>query len=593
MTQERPEIALKGVPAALGVAYGPAFVILQKQLETPVFQVEASGLDGEVSRFEEAVLTAHNQLSELRKEVARQLGEDEAQIFDAHLLVLEDKALIQETIDLIRKSRYNAEYCFRKVSDHFVKAFEAIDDPYLKERVKDIQDVSRRVLRVLVGHSEQTFAQMGAGHIIVSEDISPSDAAALEAGMALGIATDLGSRTSHAVIIAQSLGMPAVVGLHNITEQINSEDMVLIDGYDGLVYLNPTEQTRFRYGKILEERKGIQRLYDKEKLESPVTLDGHKVHLFANIGSLAEVAPACNGGASGIGLFRTEAFFIKGGRFPDEQAQFEAYDAIAEAMAPQPVVMRTLDMGGDKQFSSIGFNLEERNPFMGFRAIRFCLEHPDIFKLQLRAILRASHRGNVRMMFPMISSVEEFLQAKELTLQCMHELQHQGHSYDPKLLIGTMIEVPSAAIVASELAGHCDFFSIGTNDLIQYLLAVDRVNDRIAHLYQPNHPAVLRTIKNTIDAARAQGINTAVCGEMASDPLFVPFLIGAGAAQISVSAMSLPEVKYLIRHIDVGRARALVDEVLGQKDAKGCLAPLQAMYRETMKEADPRAFSAL
>ncbi|MGF1452104.1 MAG: phosphoenolpyruvate--protein phosphotransferase [Opitutales bacterium] len=590
MDETRTETMIEGVAASPGVAHGPAFVILQSKLEIPVFQVDDARVPAEIERFEQALLESRKQLSQLRDEVAEQLGENEAHIFDAHIMVLEDKALIDSTIQEIRETGYNVEYCFREVANRFIDAFSEIPDAYLRERVKDLEDVTKRVLYCLLGEAQQTFSKLAAQHIIVTEDIPPSDAAALEGGKVLGVVTDAGSRTSHAVIVARSLGIPAVVGLHNATSLLENEDDILIDGYEGLVYVNPTPETLFRYGQLREERRGVQALFEKETAEPAETSDGYRILLGGNVSGEEECRAVLGNGGEAVGLFRTEAFYMRERAFPPEEDQFAVYRRIAEVMNPHPVVMRTLDMGGDKQFASIGFNIEERNPFMGFRAIRFCLEHEDIFRTQLRAILRASAFGNVQVMFPMISSVDEFLRAKDICHGCMEDLRYEGVPFDESIRIGTMVEVPSAAVVADQLAEHCDFFSIGTNDLIQYLLAVDRVNDRIAHLYRPFHPAVLRTIAGVITAASRHGIPTSICGEMAADPFYVPFFIGCGAAQLSVNASSLPEIKYLVRRVNLVEAKRLADRVLKISDASEIKSVLGTFFESCLKDFKTRVY---
>ena len=590
MSEHGPERVFEGIAASPGVAHGPAFVILQQQLEIPVFKVDASQRERQVVRFEEALLKAREQILEVRKAVEERLGEDEARIFDAHLLVVEDRALIEETVREVRESGYNIEYCFREVSNRFIEGFSQIDDAYVKERVQDIEDVSRRVLSNLLGETVQTFSQLGSQHIIVSEDIPPSDAATLEAAHVLGVAIDVGSRTSHAVIMARSYGIPAVAGLHDITSQVENDDIVLVDGYDGLVYVNPTEETLFRYGQLREERRSIERVFKRQVNEPSRTRDGRSLLLCANIGRVDECELALANGAEGVGLYRTEAFYLAGDHFPEEQEQYLVYRQIAEAMAPRPVVMRTLDMGGDKQFANVAQQMEEDNPFMGFRAIRFCLEHTDIFTAQLRAILRASAVGNVKIMFPMISSMSELHAAKNILESCKRQLRDEDLPFDEAIEVGSMIEIPSAAIIADNLAGHCDFFSIGTNDLIQYLLAVDRVNDRIAHLYQPSHPAVLRTVHMVIEAATRRNIPVSVCGEMAADPLYVPFFIGAGATSISVAAAALPEIKYLIRSTDAKTAAGLVKQVLNSADAATAQRLLHDFFHDVIGGLMPKGY---
>ncbi|MGA2052010.1 MAG: phosphoenolpyruvate--protein phosphotransferase [Opitutales bacterium] len=580
----KPEIVLQGVAASPGVAHGEAFVFLQKELEIPVYQVEAKQRKAEIARFEGAIALTRAQIGKLRAEVAERLGEQEAQIFDAHLLVLEDNALIDETISELNETGYNIDYCFHSVAKRFIEAFGKIDDEYLKERVTDIRDVTRRVLLNLLGHSSVTLARLGGQRVIVSEDLSPSDTASFDKGSVLGLVTNVGSSTSHAVIMARSLQVPAVVGLNDVTTRIDNGDHVLVDGYEGLVIVNPTDQTLFRYGKIQERRRDIRKVIEAVIPLPCETTNGERVPLLANIGGPEDIEEVRKFNAEGVGLYRTESLFIRRDKFPGEEEQFEAYKQVAETLRPKVVTIRTLDLGGDKRTSAMHFTQNEENPFMGFRAIRFCLEHRDIFREQLRAILRASAYGKVKIMYPMISGLNELIQANLVLEEAKRELRAKQIAFDNAIEVGSMIEIPSAAWTADQLAVHCSFFSIGTNDLIQYMLAVDRVNDRVAHLYEPAHPAVLRAIQNVIEAARPHGLKVSICGEMGGDPLFAPLLIGLGASELSITPAGLPEVKYLLRSTSLAELRALTATVLQQSDPKNTQKLLRRFYTEHMGE---------
>lgn len=580
--EEQEEIILQGVAASPGVAHGHAFVYLQRELEIPLYKVDGANTEREIRRFEQALMETRQQIGKVRGEVAAKLGEDEAQIFDAHLLVLEDRVLIEETIKELESSGFNVEYCFHAVSRRFIEAFDALDDEYIKERVTDIRDVAKRVLQNLLGHRRSSLAQLSEGRVVVSEDLSPSDTAGLDRSNVLALVTDVGSRTSHAVIMARSLQVPAVVGLHEATAKIEDGDQIIVDGYDGVVIIHPSEVTLFRYGRLKKDRQTIERMFRSVRSLPAETADGVKVQLFANIGGPDELPQVAENGAEGIGLFRTEALFLRGDCFPSEEEQYAVYSEVAKRMKGQPVIIRTMDLGGDKRMSSFLFSDNEENPFMGFRAIRFCLEHREVFRDQLRAILRASVHGDIRIMYPMISGVGELIQANEVLAESKGELKTRGEAYNDDIQVGSMIEIPSAALTIDLLADHCSFFSIGTNDLIQYLLAVDRVNDRIAHLYQPSHPAVLRTIARIVRSAKEKNVSVGVCGEMAGDPLYVPFLFGLGAHDISLSATALPEIKYLVRTMKMADAAALVDKVLAESDPAVIDGLLRSFYHDTL-----------
>lgn len=578
------EIVLQGISASKGIAYGQVFLYLQSELEIPRYTVDADKRTAEIARFEQALVTTRQQIAALQAQVRDNIGEEEALIFDAHQMVLEDQALISETLRDFKTSGLNIETCFNAVAQRYVQAFAEIDDEYLRERAADIKDVAKRVLQVLLGQAGTNLSALVEQRAVVAHDISPSDAAGIDRSSALAIVTEVGSRTSHAVIVARSMKIPAVVGVEGITGRVGNGDWIIIDGYDGVVIVRPTEATLFRYGRIQKEKQSFEsRLMSVNELPAE-TLDGVRVTLRANIEKADEVGLVRQYRADGVGLYRTEYLFLNSTRLPDEERQYEAYRTIVEGLAPQPVTIRTLDLGGDKPLPGdeqlIG---PEANPFLGFRAIRMCLEHPNLFKTQLRAILRASAHGKVELMYPMISGAEELDRANALLEEARGELRKRGQPFDDKLRVGTMIEIPSAALAADVLAAKCQFFSIGTNDLIQYLLAIDRGNHRTAHLYEPTHPAVLRMIKRVVEEAQAHRIKVGVCGEMAGDAVFAPLLLGLGVDELSMTPPLLPSVKYLIRNTRFSDARKLAADALNEPDPKKAYALIETFYNERVK----------
>ncbi|MBL9203338.1 MAG: phosphoenolpyruvate--protein phosphotransferase [Opitutaceae bacterium] len=583
-SRAKPETTIAGIAASPGIAYGQVFVYLQSAVEVPSYLVEPAKRLGEVGRFERALVVTRQQVGKIKHEVERNIGPEEAAIFDAHLMVLDDPALIGETIREFETTGLNIETCFQKVASRYAKAFAAFEDKFLAERAVDLRDVAQRVLKNLLGQSETSLSHLAGQRIIVASDISPSESATLDRSAALALALNSGSKTSHAAIVARSMRIPSVVGLHNLTGRVQNGDWAIVDGYDGLVILNPTESTLFRYGKIEARKKSFEARLLEANREPAVTLDGAAVTLLANIEKAEECAAAKNYRADGVGLYRTEFLFLSGTHIPTEEEQFAAYKAAVEAMAPQPVIIRTLDIGGDKPMAGKSDLFpKENNPFMGFRAIRFCLEHPEIFKDQLRAILRASAYGRARIMYPMISGAGELARANAVLAECREELKARRVPFDASLEVGTMIEIPSAASTADLLAKQCAFFSIGTNDLIQYLLAIDRVNDRIAHLYEPTHPAVIRTLRHIVQEGHARRIPVGVCGEMAGDPVFAPLLLGLGVDSLSMSASWLPAVRYLVRAMTMADARALADEALALESPAEIYARCDAFYRARVK----------
>jgi phosphotransferase system enzyme I (PtsI) len=580
----KTEFTVQGIAASQGIAYGQVFVYLQSDVEVPAYQVEPHKRIDEIARFDHALVVTRQQISKIKNEVEKNIGPKEAAIFDAHLMVLEDEALIGETIREFEASGCNIETCFHKVSSRYVQAFSEIDDEYLRERAGDLRDVAQRVLQNLLGQAENSLSRLADKRIVIATDISPSDSASIDRSAALALVTDTGSKTSHAVIVARSMKVPAVVGVRDLTKRVANGDWAVVDGYDGVVIVHPSEGTLFRYGKIQERKRSFEARLIEASREPAVTLDGVAVPLMANIEKVDEVGQVKAYFAEGVGLLRTEYLFLSAARIPTEQEQFLAYKTVAEALAPKPVIIRTLDLGGDKPLAgNSDLFPKENNPFMGFRAIRFCLEHPDIFKDQLRAVLMASTHGNVRLMYPMISGSEELARANALLAECRTELKARGQPFDENMAVGAMIEIPSAAATADLLAKECAFFSIGTNDLIQYLLAIDRVNDRIAHLYEPTHPAVLRTLAFVVAEAHKQGVPVGVCGEMAGDPVFVPLLLGLGVDSLSMAPAWIPAVKYLVRAMTMADARALATEALTLGSPKEIYSRCEAFYRARVK----------
>lgn len=576
---EKSEIVLQGIPASAGISHGQVFLYLQSELEIPHYSVDPEKRAAEIARFDQALLVTRQQIKQVQEQVRQNLSEEEALIFDAHQMVLEDQALIGETIRDFQESGLNIETCFNAVAQRYVQAFSEIDDEYLRERAADIKDVTKRVLHVLLGQAATSLTQLVEQRVIVAEDISPSEAAGIDRSSALGIVTDAGSRTSHAVIVARSMKIPAVVGVRELTTRVRDGDWILVDGYGGAVVINPSEATLLRYGNIQSQKKIFEtRLMAVNELPAE-TLDGIAVKLRANIERPEEVGLVQQYRAAGVGLYRTEFLFLNSHTIPTEEEQYAAYRAIVEGLAPEPVTIRTLDLGGDKPMPGnphlIG---PEANPFMGFRAIRMCLEHPEMFKDQLRAILRASAHGRVDLMYPMISGADELDRANALLAEARAEVGQRGQAFDATLRVGTMIEIPSAALTADVLAGKCDFFSVGTNDLIQYLMAIDRGNNRIAHLYDPAHPAVLRVLKRVVDEAHLRGIKVSVCGEMAGDPVFVPLLLGLGFDELSMTPTMLPAVKFIVRAMHLSDARDLAKEALTLTDPKKTFALIEAFY---------------
>jgi phosphotransferase system enzyme I (PtsI) len=557
----RQEKRFQGVGVSPGLARGTIHVVRDDGDDVAKHRIQPGDIANEIGRFETALIQTRAQILEMQERIAESIGAKDAGIFDAHLLVVEDRTLIDEVLRKLEADLCNVEFVFQEVATHYADTLSKIDDPYLRERALDIQDVTRRVIRNLQGKEPKSFLALTHPHILVAHNVTPSDTATINTDYVRGLATDLGSRTSHTAIMARSLGLPAVVGLHDATEKLESGQQVLLDGYSGLLILDPTPETLWHYGELEHRKVQVAAQLTGLRETSSTTRDGRHIVLSANIELPDEVDAVRRNGAEGIGLYRTEFLYLNRTTLPGEEEQYATYRTVAEQVGPHPLIIRTFDLGGDKVAGALDAG-DELNPFMGHRAIRFCLEHLDIFKAQLRAIIRASAVGNVKIMFPMISGLEELRRALECFEECKAELEREGQPFNHEMEVGAMIEIPSAAISADWLAREVDFFSIGTNDLIQYAIAVDRVNERIAHLYEPTHPAVLRLLKMVADAAHAHDIWVGVCGEMAGDLVLVPLLLGLGMDELSVGASLVPRVKRAVQSLTHTDCQRLVAELL-------------------------------
>lgn len=568
------ELAFQGIPASPGIALARVIRLEAYEPEVDERVLTEAAVEGEIARFQLAVEESRAELQQLRETTRQTLGEEHAAIFDAHLAILSDPMAIDNTIAAIRDERKNAEFLFRRHLNRVAEVLELQSDAYFSERAQDIRDVKRRVVRRLTGAPPARVPTGGEPGIIVAHEVAPSEAAVLDPASILGLALDTGSRTSHVAIMARSRGIPAVVGLRTLNAEVRPGDLVVVDGTSGRVILNPSTTTRTDYeGRRLREQDAEKGQRALARLPA-ATRDGREVILAANMEMPAEADLILEKGASGVGLFRTEFFFMNHHRLPTEVEQYEAYSRVAERMAPHAVIIRTLDVGGDKFASYLGAD-PESNPFLGMRGIRFLMEQKAMFHSQLRAVYRASAHGRVKLLLPMISGMEELRAARLMCREVMEELTREGHPFDAGLELGVMIEVPSTVLLADHLAVEADFFSIGSNDLIQYTLAVDRGSERVAHLYEPLHPAVLRAIHQTVEAAHARGRWVGMCGEMACDPRATLLLVGLGIDELSVGPYRVPEVKRIIRDICFSDVSELARHVLGLATAEEIRAAIE------------------
>ena len=557
---------ISGIPASPGIVFGKALVLKEEKIVLDTQKIKESQIDAEIARFYEGRSAAVEQLNSIKDRAYASLGEEKAAIFEGHLMILEDEELEEEILDYLRSNKVNAAVAANVIIDQQVAMLSEIDDEYLKERAGDIRDIGNRLIKNILGMHIVDLGEINEEAILVAYDLTPSETAQLNLDKVLGFVTDIGGRTSHTSIMARSLELPAIVGTNNVTELVNTGDFLILDALNNVVYVNPSQDEIQRLktlqAKLAEEKAELAKLKDLPAL----TLDGHRVDVVANIGTIRDVEGAERNGAEGVGLYRTEFLFMDRDQLPTEEEQFIAYKEVVEAMNGNLVILRTMDIGGDKELPYLNLP-KEMNPFLGWRAIRIALDRREILNAQLRAVLRASAYGRLAVMFPLIISVEEIRELKSVIEELKVELRNEGKDFDENIQIGVMVETPSAAVNAKFLAKEVDFFSIGTNDLTQYTLAVDRGNELISHLYNPMSPSVLSLIKQVIDASHAEGKWTGMCGELAGDENATILLLGMGLDEFSMSAISVPRIKKLIRNVNYQDAKLLAEKALQQPTA--------------------------
>ena len=570
---------ITGIPASPGIVFGKALVLKEEKIVLDTQKISEDQVEAEVARFYAGREAAVEQLNSIHQRALKSLGEEKAAIFEGHLMILEDEELEEEIIDYLRSNKVNASVAASKIIDQQVEMLSEIDDEYLKERAGDIRDIGNRLIKNILGMHIVDLGDITEESILVAYDLTPSETAQLNLEKVLGFITDIGGRTSHTSIMARSLELPAIVGTNNVTARVNTGDYLILDAVNNRVYVNPTQaeidELKTLEAKLAEEKAELAKLKDLPA----VTLDGHKVEVVANIGTIRDCEGAHRNGAEGVGLYRTEFLFMDRDQLPSEEEQFIAYKEVVEAMEGRLVVLRTMDIGGDKELPYLNLP-KEMNPFLGWRAVRIALDRREILHAQLRAVLRASAFGKLAVMFPMIISVEEIRELKSVLETLKAELRAEGKAFDENIQVGVMVETPSAAVNAKFLAKEVDFFSIGTNDLTQYTLAVDRGNELISHLYNPMSPSVLGLIKQVIDASHAEGKWTGMCGELAGDERATLLLLGMGLDEFSMSAISVPRIKKLIRHVNYQEVKALADEALEKPTATEIEQLIQAFLAE-------------
>ena len=570
---------ITGIPASPGIVFGKALVLKEEKIVLDTQKISEDQVEAEVARFYAGREAAVEQLNSIHQRALKSLGEEKAAIFEGHLMILEDEELEEEIIDYLRSNKVNASVAASKIIDQQVEMLSEIDDEYLKERAGDIRDIGNRLIKNILGMHIVDLGDITEESILVAYDLTPSETAQLNLEKVLGFITDIGGRTSHTSIMARSLELPAIVGTNDVTARVNTGDYLILDAVNNRVYVNPTQaeidELKTLEAKLAEEKAELAKLKDLPA----VTLDGHKVDVVANIGTIRDCEGAHRNGAEGVGLYRTEFLFMDRDQLPSEEEQFIAYKEVVEAMEGRLVVLRTMDIGGDKELPYLNLP-KEMNPFLGWRAVRIALDRREILHAQLRAVLRASAFGKLAVMFPMIISVEEIRELKSVLETLKAELRAEGKAFDENIQVGVMVETPSAAVNAKFLAKEVDFFSIGTNDLTQYTLAVDRGNELISHLYNPMSPSVLGLIKQVIDASHTEGKWTGMCGELAGDERATLLLLGMGLDEFSMSAISVPRIKKLIRHVNYQEVKALADEALQKPTAAEIEQLIQAFLAE-------------
>ncbi len=580
-TSTSGQISIRGISGSPGICIGKAYLVDKEGVNLiKRYPISDAQIPNEIDRFKQAVAKAKRDYAKIIASIDKAI-EDNLDILETHMVLFEDKMLYGRTIDTISTDKINAEWALRKVSRRAKAMFQQIDDPYLKARVNDIDQVMDKIMANLIGAQDKKISDINKRVILVAHDLSPADASQIQLERIKGFVTDRGGKDSHTSIVAKSLKIPSILGLGKATVNVKNDDILIVDGSSGLLIINPDEDTLFDYVERLLKFEAYRAGLERESHLPAITKDGVALNLMANIELVEEVVAAKDYGATDIGLFRTEFLYLDLRRFPTEEELFSKYRELVELMAPHSVTIRTLDMNGDKVNPYLS-TVEEANPSLGLRAVRFCLENEPVFITQLKAILRAAAIGNIKLLIPMISCVEEIIQVKQVITKAIHELEHEKKIFNKDIPLGIMIEVPSAVIIADHLAEHVDFFSIGTNDLIQYSMAIDRRNRQVAHLYQALNPAVLRMIKMTFDAAKKKGIDLVMCGEMAGDPINIPVLVGMGLTNLSMNSASIPVVKNMIRNIDSRKARCCMEKIMGLNTVKEIIDYIINEYKDLL-----------
>jgi len=586
MGVRKKDILLKGIGVSPGIIIGKAFLLDPREIEvSPMPLNTETEIKQEIKRFKVSLKESRHQLMKVKKEVESKKYKEARYIIDAQLLILEDKLLIENIINTIKEKKIDAASAAKDTIRRLSKGFDDVGDEYLKERKTDIDYIGERIIRNILGRKQQDISKIKKASIIVAHDLSPADTAHLDVGVVMGFVINAGGKTSHTAIMARALEIPSVVGLEKITKEVNSGDTIIVDGTIGVVIIKPTAETLQKYSEKKKKYEQLEKELFKYKDLPAETPDGFHIKLRANIELLEELSSVLEHGAEGIGLYRTEFLYLNRKELPSEEDHFNIYKKVIEKISPYPVTIRTLDLGGDKFLSPIDL-AEEMNPVMGLRAIRLCLKEVNIFKTQLRALLRASAFGELKVLFPMISGMQEIFQIKEILEELKRELKKGGVSFNPQIKIGIMIEIPSAATIADLLAREVDFFSIGTNDLIQYTLAIDRVNEHVSYLYNPLHPAVIRLIKTIVEAAHSNGIEVVMCGEMAGEPLYLPILLGLGIDELSMNPLSILKIKKILRSMTYHESQEFIKVINQFKTA----SEIENYMRQEMRKRFPEEF---
>ena len=576
MNERGSIVNIKGIAASNGIAIAKAFKLIEPELT--VVKTTITDVEAEINLYKEALVKTTEELQKIKVKAAQNLSEEEAAVFDAHINMANDPELLTQTTDKIKSENVNASYAFDEVSNMFIMMFESMDNEYFRERAADIKDIKKRILAHLLGVKVNDPSTIDEQVVIIAEDLTPSDTAQLDRNFVKGFATNIGGRTSHSAIMARSLEIPAVVGTKTILEDVKDGDMIILDGLEGNVIVNPSAEQIAHYEEVAQAYEAQKAEWAKLKNEKTVSKDGQHVELAANIGTPKDVEGVLANGGEAVGLYRTEFLYMGRDNFPTEEEQFEAYKAVLEAMGDKPVVVRTLDIGGDKELPYLHLP-KEMNPFLGYRAIRLCLDDKDLFRTQLRALLRASSYGKLRIMFPMIATLNEFRNAKALLLEEKAKLVAEGVTVSEEIEVGMMVEIPSAAVLADQFAKEVDFFSIGTNDLIQYTMAADRMNEKVSYLYQPYNPSILRLVKMVIDAAHKEGKWTGMCGEMAGDQTAIPLLLGLGLDEFSMSATSILPARSLISKLSKAEMADLAAEALNKSTVEEVIELVESIQK--------------